>query len=190
MNSIMDETGKVAGGSLLLAQKTVVAEIQRSIRQGYHRLLVLGPPHSRRLEAVRSAFATFRTEAIVIELLGVRTRYELDVAFQRATGANDFYGGMRKLMRLAQRRRIAVVFHNLDGCSGLPCEEYVVYRVWMEARHHCGATHVVFTARDPEFVARCFERYERGRNLVYPINLASDSPWDFPGEHSKQGGML
>lgn len=185
----MDETGIPAVETPILPQKTVVREIQRAIRYGYRRLLVVGPTRSKRLESVQKAFAQFRTRIAVIDLSRVHSRKGLDMAVQRATGSKDFYGGMRKLLRRAQRRRLAIVFHNLDGCSGSFGEEYVVYRVWMEARNHCGSTNVVFTARDPDFVVRCLERYELGRGLVCPINLAYDGPKGIPDNQAMQGGM-
>jgi len=185
----MDETGIPAVETPILPQKTVVREIQRAIRYGYRRLLVVGPTRSKRLESVRKAFAQFRTRIAVIDLSRVHSRKGLDMAVQRATGSKDFYGGMRKLLRQAQRRRVAIVFHNIDGCCGSLGEEYVVYRVWMEARHHCGSTHTVFTARDPDFVVRCLERYEQGRGLVCPINLAYYGPEGVPANKATQGGM-
>jgi hypothetical protein len=39
---------------------------------------------------------------------------------------------MRRLQRQGQRRRVAVVFHNFDGCFGSPREDEIVYRIWSE----------------------------------------------------------
>ena len=185
--NIMDETAGPAAEVPLLPLGKVVEEIRRAIRHGYRRMLVLGPTQSRRLSAVRRAFLPLRFRVAVIDLSRVRSRRDLDAAVGRATQSKDFYGGMRRLLREAQRRRLVIVFHNLDGCSSLACEDYVVYRVWMEARNHCGSTHVVITVRDPEFVGRCFERYEHCRGLVYPIKLAADDWGTVPSKFHKEG---
>ena len=188
--NIMDETAGHAIEVRLLPLGKVVEEIRRLIRHGYRRMLVLGPSRSRRLDAVRRALLPLGYRLAVIDLTPVRSRRDLDLAVARATQGRDFYGGIRRLLREAQRRRIAIVFHNLDGCSGTACEDYVVYRVWMEARNHCGSTHVVITARDPDFVVRCFERYEHCRGLVVPIQMAGKDEVSIPAGQCSDGESL
>lgn len=170
--NIVDQTGgEPPSERPLVPQKTVVEEIQRVVRHGYRRLMVLGPPGSKRLGAVNRALGPAGIILAVIDLAAVRTRADLDLAVKRATRGADFYGGMRRLIRQAQHRRLAIVFHNFDGCSGSDGEEFVRYRVWFEARNHCGSAIFVFTATDPAFVARCFGQFPNCRTFVYPVDL-------------------
>lgn len=76
---------------------------------------------------------------------------------------------MLRLERQAKRRRVAIIFHNFDGCSGAPGEDTVVDQVWIEAKDHCRGCLVIFTARDPDFVVRCFERFKDCRGFVHQI---------------------
>jgi hypothetical protein len=153
-------------------QAVVVAGIKRAIAIGYRRLLVLGQPRSRRLSSVRLALEPLGIRVAVVDLAAVRSRKDLDFAVRRATRGADFYGGMRILLREAQRRPLAIVFHNLDSCSASAEEDYVLYRVWSEAKNHCGSALVFFTATNPDFVAKCYERFEPCRAFVRQFNLS------------------
>ena len=177
--------GDSAGRAQLLPQATVVEEIQSAVCNGYGRLLVLGPPGSRRLASTQSALRAMGFKVVVVDLGNVRSRRGLDVAIRRATRGKDFYGGMRLLQREAMRRRLAVVFRDFDGCLGLPCEDFVTYRILMEVRHHCPTPLVVFTARSTDFVARCCDRYNSFREYVRIVPFSGDTP---PGGCAPLGG--
>jgi len=162
----------------LLPQEAVVREIQGAIGRGYRRLLVLGPPRSRRLACVRKALgANFKLA--IIDLGSVRSRSDLDSAVRRAAKGADFYGGMRRLQRQGQRRRIAIIFHNFDGCFGSPAEDHVVYRIWSEVSYHCESPWVAFTARNPAFVVRLVGSFGSFRAYVRKITFSGDRPGGF-----------
>jgi hypothetical protein len=185
MNILDQAGGESVGRTQLLPQATVVGEIQSAVRNGYGRLLVLGPPGSRRLASTKRALRAMGFKVVVVDLGNVRSRRGLDVAVRRATRGRDFYGGMRLLQRQAMRRRLAVVFRDFDGCLGLPCEDSVTYRIVMEVRHHCPTPLVVFTARSADFVARCCDRYNSFREYVRIVPCSSDTP---PGGCAPLGG--
>jgi hypothetical protein len=46
-----------------------------------------------------------------------------------------------------------------------------VYRLWFELRNHCRSPIVVFTATDPDFVARCVASYESFRSYVRLVSI-------------------
>jgi hypothetical protein len=183
--NIMDNTGiGHAAESPLLPQEAVIREIQRAIGRGYRRLLVLGPPRSRRLACVRKALvADFKL--VIIDLGSVRSRLDLDSAMRRSAKGADFYGAMRRLQRQGQRRRVAIILHNFDGCFGSPGEDEVVYRIWSEVIYHCESPWVVFTTRSPAFVARLIGTFKSFRAYVRRITFSSDiSGGSTPGQGS------
>jgi hypothetical protein len=93
----------------------------------------------------------------------------LDAAVRSAKLGAGFVNGMGQLERKARRRRLAIVFHDLDGCSGSAGEDCVIDAIWMQARHHCGDYLVVFTVRNADFVGRIFNRFEPCRSFVKQI---------------------
>lgn len=149
----------------------VVEEIQGAVRNGCRSLLVQGLPGSRRLSCARRALAAGRFKVVVMDLGSVRSRGDLDVAFRRVTGRKDFYSGMRCFQRQGMRRRLALIFHNFDGCARSPFEDRIVYRLWFELRNHCRSPIVVFTTTNPDFVARCVESYESFRSYVRLVSF-------------------
>lgn len=181
--NIMDNTGVGhAAEAPLLPQEAVVREIQGAIGRGYRRLLILGPRRSRRLACVRNALGE-DLKLVIIDLEFVRSRPDLDSATRRSAKGTDFYGAMRRLQREGQRRRVAVIFHNFDGCFGSPGEDEVVYRIWSEVSYHCESPWVVFTARSPAFVGRLVGNFNSFRAYVRRITFSSNLPGGFsPGK--------
>ena len=53
--------------------------------------------------------------------------------------------------------------------------------VWIEAKNHCGTSLMVFTATDPDFVARCFDRYPNCRAFVCQITVPDSHRSCAPG---------
>ena len=155
----------------LKPHEAVVKEIQGAVARCSTRLLVLGPEGSRRLAAVRRALRPLRIRSVVIDLGSVQSRRDLDAACRRTGQGEDFWDAMIKLETEAKRQRLAIVFHNLDGCAGALDEDTVVDLVWMEAKNHCRGCVVIFTARDPDFVARCFDRYTTCRSFIHQVSL-------------------
>ena len=180
--NIMDESGgKSTTEAPLAPQEAVITEMQEAIGHGYRRLLVVGPPRSRRLASVRKALG-LDFKLVVIDLGSVRSRADLDSAVRRAGNGADFYGGMRRLEQQGQTRRIAVIFHNFDGCFDSPGEDQVVYRIWSEVSYHCISPLVVFTAHKTGFVAR-LGRYGSFRAYVRKITFSGGLPGGFsPGQ--------
>jgi hypothetical protein len=164
----------------LRPQQYVVKEIQDAITSGCRRFFVLGLARSRRLAAVRVALGALGFKLAVIDLGFVRSRRDLDLACRRAALGAEFFAAMIKLERQAKRQRLAVVFHNFDGCFGSPGEDSVVDLVWMEAKNGCRGCKVIFTARNPDFVARCFRQFENCLGFVqlitYPCTYEGNLP--------------
>ncbi len=172
----IDHSGTdIAIKKTLRPQQYLVAEIQDALAGAGRRLFVTTPPRLRRLAAVRQALKSLHIKPIVINLGAVRSRRGLDAACKRAHQGVDFVDAMLKLQRQAKQRRLAVVFHNFDACFGSPGEDSVIDLVWMEAKNHCTGCKVIFTARNPDFVARCFDRYPNCRALVWQITVAGAS---------------
>lgn len=155
----------------LRPQGAVAWDIQGAIGRGYRRLLVLGPAGSRRLASSSQALKALGYKVVVFALGSVRSQWDLNAAVRRAKCGASFVDGMGRLERRARRRRVAIVFHDLDGCSGSAGEDCVVDAIWMQARHHCGEYVVVFTARNVEFVSRIFGRFELCRSFVKQISF-------------------
>jgi hypothetical protein len=151
------------------SQGAVVRDIQGAIRRGYRRLLVLGPAGSRRLASSCQALKALGHKVVVLPLGSVRSQVGLDAAVRSAKLGAGFVNGMGQLERKARRRRLAIVFHDLDGCSGSAGEDCVIDAIWMQARHHCGDYLVVFTVRNADFVGRIFNRFEPCRSFVKQI---------------------
>lgn len=177
---------KPIAGRLLRPQGAVAGDIQGVIGRGCRRLLVLGPAGSRRLASSRQALRALGYKVVVLALGSVRSRSDLDAAVRRAKLGSCFGNGMWKLERQALGRRLAIVFHDLDGCSGSADEDYVVDAIWMQAVEHCGDYLVVFTARDGDFVERCFKRFGPCRAFVYPIRFSSGGQGCAPQDHVAQ----
>ncbi len=177
MTTIIDQTGGFAANAPLLSQGAVAGHIREAIGRGRRRILVLGPARSRRLAAVRQALGAPGYRLVVVDLASVRSRKDLDRAVLRATRSRDFYAGMGKLEWLAQRRPMAVVFHNLDACSGRPCESAIVYRIWSQLSNHTRTPLAVFTVRDVEFADRCNKSFpsfaEHVRRVTFFPNHAA-----------------
>jgi len=169
--TIMENASEVAGNRAFRSNREVMDELRGAISRGYRRLLVAGPSGSQRLALTVKALESVGRRVCVIDLGRVRSRRDLDRAVRRATRRVDFYSGMRSLERVAQRLPMGIVFHDLDGCFGSPGEAAVIYRVWSEAVNHCRSSLVAFTARNPEFCARCFETLASGRTTVYRSSL-------------------
>jgi hypothetical protein len=150
-----------------------IEEIQGAIERCTRRLFVLGPPRSRRLDCIRQALRPLGITPVIIDLARVRSRRDLDAACRRAGQGEDFWDAMIKLEAEAKRQRLAIVFHNLDGCTGALDEDTVVDLVWMDTKNHCRGCLVIFTARDPDFVARCFDRYTTCRSFIHQVSLFS-----------------
>jgi hypothetical protein len=108
---------------------------------------------------------------VVIDLARVRSRRDLDAACKRAGQGEDFWDAMITLERQSKRQRLAIIFHNLDGCAGAPGKDSVVDLVWMEAKNRCRGCLVIFTARDADFVARCFDQYTTCRSFIHQVSL-------------------
>jgi hypothetical protein len=175
ITDIMNPFGaEPAAAKTLPPQQYVVAEIQNAVGGACRRMFVLGPPGSRRLAAVREAFTPLQIKPVVIDLGPVRLRRDLDAACRRAALGEVFFDAMIKLERQATRRGLAVVFHNFDGCFGSPGEDSVIDLVWMEAKNRCRGCKVIFTARNPAFVERCFKQFQncRGvvREIIFPVS--------------------
>jgi hypothetical protein len=154
--------------------ETVVEAIQGAVNSSSRRLLVLGPPGSRRLDSVRRALTPLGFKVVVLDIRSVRSRKGLDRALRRLTGERDFYRGMRRLEHRALRRLTVLIVHGIDGCAGSPAEDHVFYRIWSEVCHHCRSPIVVFTAKDSEFVARYVALYKSFRSYVRIIRMRPD----------------
>jgi hypothetical protein len=181
----MDSTSRKKSGAEgpLLPQAAVVEKIHGALGRGYRRLLVLGPVGSRRLGLVRQALAAWKYNVIVFDLSSVHSRWGLDAMARRAAMGANFADAVWKLERQALRRRLAVVFHNFYGCRDSSDESRVVDAVWMAARGLSGSAIMILTARDSNFVARCFEQFPDDRTFVYPINLEGGTLGRAPGGH-------
>jgi hypothetical protein len=154
-----------------MSGKMAIEEIQGTIERCTRRLLVLGPPRSRRLACIRKALMPLGIKPVVIDLRRVRSRQDLDSACKRAGRELGFWDAMIGLEREAKWQRLAIVFHNLDACAGTPGEGPVVDMVWMEAKNRLRGCVAIFTARDANFVARCFGRYTTCRSFIHQISL-------------------
>lgn len=171
----------------LSPQATAVREIQRAIAHGYRRVVVLGPKGSKRLVSVRAALKPLNIKLDVIDLEGVRTMHDLDSAARRAGLGRDFQGATAHLERRARRHRFAFVFHNFGECRGLRDDDRVVYAVWLGAKYHCQSSIMVFTTTNPEFLARCLERFKECRTFVYRVELAGRNRESLPGKAVAEG---
>jgi hypothetical protein len=107
--------------------------------------------------------------AVVIDLDKAQSRRDLDKACRRAGQGKDFVDAMLRLERQAKRRRLAIVYHIFDACFGSSGEDEVINLLWIGGENHCRCCKVIFTDRNPAFVARCFRNFQNCLGFVHKI---------------------